>query len=73
MVLQHYNVPTWLLDWSHSPWVAAFFAVIDFDGQDGEIWTFNRPLYEELGAEQLKIWQKLQLINQVILKNSIQH
>lgn len=56
MVLRHYGVPTRLLDWSQSPWVAAYFAV-DMDGaQDGEIWTFDEPLYERLGEEQWKRW-----------------
>lgn len=56
MVLRHYGVPTRLLDWSLSPWVAAFFAVSGHDEKDGEIWTFDEPLYEHEGAKQWKKW-----------------
>lgn len=59
MVLRNYGVPTRLLDWSLSPYVAAYFAVCDLnpdhDKEDGEIWSFDRPLYEIKGAEQ---WEK---------------
>jgi hypothetical protein len=54
MVLRHYGVPTRLLDWSWSPQVAAYFAVQDHDTEDGEIWTFDEPLYERKGGQQWK-------------------
>ena len=56
MVLRHYEVPTRLLDWSSSPWVAAYFAAQNHDTEDGEIWSFDRPLYEQEGAKQWKKW-----------------
>lgn len=52
MVLRHYGVPTRLLDWTASPLVAAFFAAHSSPDSDGEIWSFNEPLYEPEGAKQ---------------------
>src|SRR5438046_3200468 len=43
MVLRHYGVPTRLLDWSWSPFVAAYFSAQD-DTKDGEIWSFDYHL-----------------------------
>ena len=56
MVLRHYGVPSRILDWSWSPWVAAYFAIQEHDSEDGEIWAFDEPLYEQKGAEQWKRW-----------------
>ena|SRR5215472_1735767 len=54
MVLRHYGVPTRLLDWSMSPYVAAYFAVCGSDTDEGEIWTFDRAEYEQKGKQQWK-------------------
>jgi hypothetical protein len=56
MVLQHNGVPTRLLDWTHSPYVAAYFAASSKDEEDGEIWSFDEPKYEQVGKEQWKRW-----------------
>jgi len=55
-VLRHYGVPTRLLDWSRSPFVAMFFAVCGQDKEDGEIWSFDERLYAQNGKEQWRQW-----------------
>jgi hypothetical protein len=56
MVLRHYNVPTRLLDWSVSPYVAAYFATCGHKTDDGEIWGFDEPMYEDTGKQQWRKW-----------------
>jgi hypothetical protein len=56
MVLRHYGVATRLLDWSKSPCIAAYFATVGDAKYNGEIWAFDEPLYEEVGAKQWEPW-----------------
>lgn len=49
---QHYGVPTRLLDWSHSAWTAAYFAVADAVMKDQPrvperlgVWAYSRPIH----------------------------
>lgn len=56
MVMRHYGVPTRLLDWSRSPYVAAYFAASRDTGHDGAIWGFDHDGYARLGAEQWNRW-----------------
>ncbi|HTK30718.1 MAG TPA: FRG domain-containing protein [Candidatus Saccharimonadaceae bacterium] len=58
MVLRHYGVPTRLLDWSMSPFVAAYFSAAGSDKEDGEIWTLDEPFYESVGAKQWARWKQ---------------
>ena len=57
-VLQHYGVPTRVLDWSMSPQIAAYFAARSHDDRDGEIWAFDEHLYEQpdRGPDQWLRW-----------------
>ena len=41
MLMQHFGAPTRLLDWSQSPFVAIYFAVIDCRADDAAIWYFE--------------------------------
>jgi hypothetical protein len=45
-VMQHYRAPTRLLDWTSSPWVALYFAVIHHHDKDGAIWWFQQEAFE---------------------------
>lgn len=40
-LMQHYGVPTRLLDWSESPLVALYFSVISLEEQDGAVWILK--------------------------------
>lgn len=61
MVMRHYGVPTRLLDWSTSPYVALYFAVAANDDEDGEVWSFDEPRYEIEGAKQWARWPETTL------------
>jgi len=52
MVLRHYGVPTRLLDWSLSPFIAAYLAALGDANKDGEIWAFDHNLYVQEGSKQ---------------------
>jgi len=58
MVLRHHGVPTRLLDWSRSPYVATHFAVARHDDLDGEIWSFSYQDYKTEGRKQWRKWRQ---------------
>lgn len=47
VLMKHYLAPTRLLDWTKSPWVAAFFAVSGNWTKDGRIYGFHRNKLEQ--------------------------
>jgi hypothetical protein len=46
-VMQHYDVPTRLLDWSANLWIACFFACATARDSDGELWFYDRALFRQ--------------------------
>lgn len=43
-LMQHYEVPSRLLDWSESVWIAAYFACASNPQTDGALWFFDSTL-----------------------------
>lgn len=52
-LMQHHNAPTRLLDWSASPYVAAYFAVVENWDSDGVIWCFDHQLLDHYMTERI--------------------
>lgn len=53
-LMQHYRIPTRLLDWTENAFVALYFALIDQSTENGVpcVWMFNPLLFNEKNAPQ---------------------
>jgi hypothetical protein len=51
VLMQHHGVPTRLLDWTRSPFVAAYFAAEKEEKADGAIWIMDASIISHLEAE----------------------
>jgi hypothetical protein len=45
-VMQHYEIPTRLLDWTSSFWTAVYFACTSQSGHRAEFWYYDRAVFD---------------------------
>lgn len=45
-VMQHYEIPTRLLDWTSDFWTAIYFACASEPGSQAELWYYDRAIFE---------------------------
>lgn len=49
-VMQHYEIPTRLLDWTRDLWTAVYFACASEPDSNAEIWYYDRQMFERQRA-----------------------
>jgi hypothetical protein len=54
-VMQHYEIPTRLLDWTSNYWIALFFACSGGSDARGELWGYRRNLFAGRNVEGVDI------------------
>jgi len=57
-VMQHYGVPTRLLDWTADFWTAVYFACAGDPGTEAELWFYDREMFSTAYSDvnRLPIW-----------------
>lgn len=64
-LMQHYEVPSRLLDWSQSVWTATFFACASSPLEDAELWFFDESILD-LTVSDMPMSQVQQLVEESI-------
>jgi FRG domain-containing protein len=58
--MQHYGAPTRLLDWTHSPFVAAYFACENHPDKDGAVWAVHAGTVNTFTEKRISFAQAIQ-------------
>jgi len=56
--MQHYSVPTRLLDWTRSPYVALYFAMREERDGNAALWAMDLGWFEQRSNELLRMYDK---------------
>ena len=54
-VMQHYEIPTRLLDWTADFWTALYFACSNDPGNNAELWFYERKLFAQQRASHVSL------------------
>jgi hypothetical protein len=59
-LMQHHHAPTRLLDWTRSPYVALYFAVIENPSADGAIWMVDSGVLGDKVAVEAELPERVE-------------
>jgi hypothetical protein len=55
-VMQHYEIPTRLLDWTSKYWIAVYFACASDPAENAELWFYDRQIFDAQRVEHPELW-----------------